>query len=154
MVKLSEVLEPHHGPQDWDAQLSGLSNTKKHAVVQGLTKILERKGTVEDVDAIIDMGGSKGQPMYDSCPCLTRTRTGDVAFWSVKRRRPLTIREMMLLQGASPDYFWGWEGCISPRAMGNIIGNAMTQSVMERILRHIFIAMGWPVKEDRWVPSE
>lgn len=152
--KLSEVMDSHHGPQDWDEQLSGLSNTKKNAVVQSFSKILARLGSVEDVEAIIDMGGSKGQPMYECCPCLTRTRTGDCAFWSVKRRRALTLGEMMRLQGVSPDYFEGWETCISSRAMGNIIGNAMTQSVVERIVRQIFIAMGWPVREDRWVPSE
>ena len=80
MKRLSEVLDSHHGPQDCDAQLMGLSATKKKAVVQGLCKVLERKGSVEDIDTIIDIGGSQGQTMYDSCPCLTKTRTGDCAF--------------------------------------------------------------------------
>ena len=130
--------------------MEGLSATKKKAVIQGLCMILERFGKVDDIDAIIDIGGSKGQPMFDCCPCLTKCRAADQAFWSVKRRRVLSVPEMMRLQGANPEYFLGWEEAISWRAMGGIVGNAMTQSIVERLLREIFLSLGVPVKPDRW----
>ena len=151
MKRLSQVLDDHKGAHDLEEQVRGMSATKTQAILQGLEKILTRFGRVDDVEAIIDIGGSKGQPMYDCCPCLTKSRSGDSAFWSVRRRRVLTLTEMTRMQGASPDYFAGWEEHMHPRAMGNIIGNAMTQSIVERIMRQMFIAMGWAVKPDRWV---
>ena len=84
MKKLSDVLDDHQGPQDWDEQIAGLTaTTKKRAIAQGLLKILERRGEVDGVEAILDIGGSRGHAMYDCCPCLTKTRTGDCAFFGV-----------------------------------------------------------------------
>ena len=60
--------------------------------------------------------------------------------------RPLTINEMMILQGVNPAFFHDWESIISERQMGRIIGNAMTQTIMEKAIYNAFLSVGIPVK--------
>ena len=132
--------------------MANLSKTKQKNVLRALTKLVEQSGAAwQEADVIVDIGG--GFPIIHTmarevCPCLTAARAGDEAFWSVKRGRVLNIAEMMRLQGVNPGYFQGWEDLVSPRSMGIMLGSAMTQSIVERVMRSIFISMGLPVKAD------
>jgi site-specific DNA-cytosine methylase len=97
-------------------------------------------------DVIAELGSSYPKTMSNICPCLTATRAGDQAYWSMARGRPLTIEEMMKLQGMCPENLSGWEEVISPRQMGAIIGNAMTVQIVSRLFRQMCLAFGWAVR--------
>ena len=116
-----------------------------------MEKLMAEGLAPSDVDAIIDIGGSHVSIMKGKCPCLTRTRCADRAYFSSKRTRCLTINDMLRLQGHEPALWADWERVVTPRVMGGVIGNAMSQAVMERLLRNVCIALGIPVlPNDRW----
>ena len=62
----------------------------------------------------------------------------------------LDCNEMMGLQGIEPSFFHGWEKILSERKMGMIIGNAMSLSIVERIMHNGLQSLGFKVKADRW----
>ena len=134
--------------------MTNLSITKQKNMLRAVMKLVERSGAAwQEADVIVDIGG--GFPIIHTmarevCPCLTAKRAGERDYWSFRRGRVLNIAEMMRLQGVNPGYFHGWEDLVSPRSMGTILGNAMTQSIVERVMRSIFISIGVPVKADRW----
>ena len=157
MAAINEVLDPVPEPvPDVEAQIRNMTNlsiTKQKNMLRAVMKLVERSGAAwQEADVIVDIGG--GFPVHtmtcELCPCLTAARAGDEAFWSFRRGRVLSIAEMMRLQGVNPGYFQGWEDLVSPRSMGIMLGSAMTQSIVERVMRSIFISIGVPVKADRW----
>ncbi len=145
---LSDVLGSHCGDLD---DVQAMSKTKRNNVLDGLTKLAQQGLDPQKTEAIIDAGGTQQFTMMNTCPCLTRTRCGDMGYYSTKRLRLLTINDMMMLQGVDPAIFEGWEDVVSQRQMGSIIGNAMSQNIMERVMRGIFNSVGIPLKGgDRW----
>ncbi len=145
---LSDVLGSHCGDLD---DVRAMAKTKRNNVLDGLTKLAQQGQDPQKTEAIIDCGGRRPCTMVNMCPCLTRTRCGDMGYYSTKRLRLLTIKDMMMLQGVDPATFEGWEDVVSQRQMGSIIGNAMSQNIMERVMRGIFNSVGIPLKgRDRW----
>lgn len=104
----------------------------------------------EDADWIVDAGKSSPSMMKHQCPCLTASHAGDLAFWSTKRCRFLDIADMLSLQGSTIKDFVGWESVVSQRQMGMMIGNAMSQNVLERVMRCAILSAGGSVREDAW----
>ncbi len=98
-------------------------------------------------DIIVDIGGSKPHWLTDSFPTITASRGSAQAFFSTCRMRCVTVEELMKLQGANMEVLQGWEQHISGRQMGHICGNAMTVSVVQRIVRQLCMAMDIPVRE-------
>ena len=139
-----EVLCAHCG--DLAVDRANYSNSKYQKVLTGLTKMCDDGVDPRRMDAILDIGSSRPHIMHDMCPCLTKARASDMGYFSVKRMRLLEMDEMMKLQGANPDMFQGWQDVISVRQMGSLVGNAMTQWIVERLLRRIFKSLGVPVK--------
>ena len=82
----------------------------------------------------VDQGHSEAHFMKDTCPCITHGRGGSRGFYATWLGRCLTVLEMMALQAAEPDRFQAARHHMSPSALGKIIGNAMTISIIERIL--------------------
>ena len=113
-----------------------------------LALVLESTRNI-DGDVIAELGSSYKKFMVDVCPCLTASRTGDQAYFSVKRMRPATMEELMKLQGMQPEWLPGWETVVSHRQMGKLVGNAMTVTLMERIMRKVFLSLGWAVTPDK-----
>ncbi|CAK0850132.1 unnamed protein product [Prorocentrum cordatum] len=70
----------------------------------------------------------------------------DQAYFSSQQFRTFTIADMMRLQGVDENMFAGWDEILSPRQMGSLIGNAMCQSIVERVLRGIYLSLGVPCK--------
>jgi DNA-cytosine methyltransferase len=144
----SEVLDSDRGNID---SVQSMTTTKKNNVINGMSKLMDLGMDPIATEAIIDIGGSKPGVMVNKCPCLTRTRCSDMAYYSTKRMRELTIIELMRLQGCSPELFEDWESLLSQRQMGAIIGNSMTLSVMHRVMRSICISINIKVnKLDPW----
>ena len=52
----------------------------------------------------------------------------------------------MRLQGADPNKFHGWEAVVTKRQMGTMIGNAMTQTIVEMLMRAILVSWGQRVR--------
>ena len=96
-------------------------------------------------NAIVGIGNTSMTFMRDMSPCLTANHAADRAYWSLSRRRRLTITEIMRLQGVSASRFDGWENVISERQMGKLAGNAMTVTILARIAARMFCSMGYPV---------
>jgi DNA-cytosine methyltransferase len=139
---LEDVLENKVGAA---SLIDSLSNTKRKNLIAVMEKAQGMQG-----DIIAELGASYRKMMVDVCPCLTATRSGDEAYWSVRRHRPLNMNELMLLQGMQPSWLEGWEEVVSHRQMGKIVGNAMTITVMQRLLAKIFFSLGWAVKPDEF----
>lgn len=141
MKPLTALLENTAGEP---SLLLSMSATKK----KNLLAILELHGNAT-TDSIADLGASRLKVMHDVCPCLLATRTGDQAYWSLRRLRPLKLTELIKLQGFQPAWFDNADAVISDRQLGNALGNAITATILERVLRQLFISMGWPL-----LPSE
>ena len=86
-------------------------------------------------DIIVDIGGKMPHIACGICPCITKTRASDRAFYSTKRNRMLSVDDLLSLQGFDPSYFDGWQYVVSARQMGMMTGNAMALSIMERLMR-------------------
>jgi site-specific DNA-cytosine methylase len=138
-LPLSSILTDDVGPP---GLVDKLNKTKK----ANLNK-LKDLATADD-DIIADLGRSSPRTMKNKCMCITASRAGDKAYWSLKRHRQLTMHELMQLQGMSPSNLSGWEHVVSHRQMGEVVGNAMTVSVVQRIVHQIFASFGWDVKPD------
>ncbi|CAK0908783.1 unnamed protein product, partial [Prorocentrum cordatum] len=135
---LSQILEEHTGT--W-ADLEQLSATKKTNVIKCLAKTCDDGALPQDIDAIFDMGGTKPTIMKEVRPCLTATLCQDQAYFSSQQFRTLTITDMMRLQGVDENMFAAWGEILSPRQMGSLIGDAMCQSIVERVLRGIYLSL-------------
>ena len=51
---------------------------------------------------IIDMAGRTPSAMRNKCPCITNAHAGGSGYYSTRRRRRLTLPELMRLQGIDP----------------------------------------------------
>ena len=142
---LSEVLKGDVGSLD---DIDSLPETKRVNVMTGMMKIAEMAHDPTTTEAIINIGGTKPEFMIQRCPCLTKNRCADSAFYSTKRLRVLSIEEMMALQGVNAEVFAGWDDVLSARMMGGIVGNAMSKSVLQRVMIKLFRSVGIPVCDD------
>ena len=115
-----------------------------------ILKVIGKMDMKNSGDIILDAGGSAAHWMTGKSPCLTASRAGARNYFSVARCRMLDCNEMMGLQGIEPSFFQGWEKILSERKMGMIIGNAMSLSIVERIMHNGMKSLGFKVKADRW----
>lgn len=100
-------------------------------------------------DVIAELGSTVPKRRAGASPCLTATRTGDGAYWSLRRQRALTMAELMKLQGFEETTMWpGWSSVLSRRQMGTMIGNAMSFTVMLRVVRNTLECIGFRTIED------
>ena len=124
------------------------SKTMLSNILACTLKLAERDE--DDADYIVDAGNSSPSMMQGRCPCLTSSHAGGLTYWSTRRTRFLTMEDMLLLQGADFKEFPDWRDVISQRQMGMIVGNSMSQNMMERVMRAMFISLGMRVAGDRW----
>ena len=140
MLSLQDVLEPHQGsPREHHA----LTATKKQRIQDGINLLRKRyaESSCLDVtgDSIFNIGGTKVDVSTGVCPTITARRASECGYWSLEKERSLTVVDMLRLQGFNEAMFAGWEAVISPQQLGVMIGNAMTLTVMERIVAAIFM---------------
>ena len=90
--------------------------------------------------------------MWDRCPCLTRSRPQ--GFWISNRGRRMSVKEMLRLQGMqSMAANLDGELAVTERQLGQMIGNSMSQNVLERILARVMkCAFGLSVR-DKWAAA-
>ena len=98
----------------------------------------------EQTDAIVDIGAGKGYGSFriGECPTITPGRGKGFGFYSTMLTRPLSLTEMMRLQGADPKKID--LSIISKTQAAGVIGNAMSVNLMEAIIVSILVAVGGP----------
>ena len=77
--------------------------TAKHNLVKAIQKVeklaAEQGRHPEDYVAVVDTQGSKLSMGMETTTTLTRARGYSNAFWSLQHGRPLSVHEMLRLQG-------------------------------------------------------
>ena len=86
------------------------------------------------VPVVIDTGGTRLAYTIGHTPCLTASRGGQRAFWSLQRGRELTMSEMCRLQGIPPEHLRA--ASLSPGQFGHAIGNSFTVPVVRRLIQN------------------
>ncbi len=137
---LINVVEPLE--DDSTRTSTGVKDTQKTRL-RNLTSVVSRVPNAWTLPIIIDtdQGISGTTPyMLDMCPCITASRGQSRGFFYTKGGYMLTVPMMISLQGADPSRFA--DTGLSERQLGSICGNAMTISVVERILVRLLPAAG------------
>jgi hypothetical protein len=73
-------------------------------------------------------------------PTITSARASCRAYWDTKLQRRLTVNELAALQGCDVDQID--RSIVSDAAFGRMVGNAMSVSVVKRLIRNIIAASG------------
>ena len=103
---------------------------------------LTRKGHNPKVDLFgIDIGSSNPAGMFERLPCLTAARGYSGGHYLSNQGRKTTIAEMLRAQGFNPETVD--TRLMSKARLGEAVGNAMTQTVIEAILGNLLPSMGW-----------
>ena len=94
---------------------------------------LQRMPPPADEEVVIDIDSSLeySNVMVGRSPCMTRSR--DQGFWLYRRGRRMNLQEQLRLQGMNA----GMEVVVSKKAMSQMVGNAMSQNILERILTRL-----------------
>ena len=90
------------------------------------------KEVVIDIDSSLEYANT----MIDRSMCMTRSR--EKGFWLHLRNRRMNLNEQCRLQGLSADL----RIAIPQQQMSRMVGNAMSQNVLERLLARILPAVG------------
>jgi hypothetical protein len=93
-------------------------------------------------DICVDYESSRLCHMKNCIPCLTtsRCRSGS-AMWLLGYGRRLTLAEMMRLQGIDPALACSTQ--VPNSHVGAMVGNAVTVTVVERLLRRLLVTCGF-----------
>jgi site-specific DNA-cytosine methylase len=102
------------------------------------------------VPVAIDCEASRVRWCLDYTPCLTAARGGSGGFWITCRGRKMTAAELCRLQGIDPHSVHLPVG-VSVSQFGRMLGNAFTQTVVERLMSRLLVSAGMaPGLADRW----
>ena len=90
---------------------------------------------------MVDLVHGRGRPIFrkETCPTITRARGGSCAFWNTKLNRRLTVMELARLQGC--DITSLDRRGITDAQFGRMVGNAMTITVVERLIGKMLLAV-------------
>ena len=89
---------------------------------------------------VVDYHGCKDHWSYGYTPCITASRGTRKGYWiTMNNQGPITIPNMLRLQGLTPSRI---KQTIPDSAMGKLIGNAFTQSLVEALLTEVLPVCG------------
>eukprot|EP00959_Pyramimonas_sp_CCMP1952_P080704 1686218-Pyramimonas_sp.AAC.1 len=98
-----------------------------------------------DYGVIVDMGSTKLNMAIGYSPCLTATRCKGRSYMDLQTAKRLTCKEMMRLQGFTNDEIAGMDlSSHSDWALGSMIGNGFTKTVIQRIMKAAITAAERP----------
>jgi len=149
---IEEFLDPIKGTVKLTDLPPKTSGTAYRNVTAKL-KQLKKEG-IDPLNAsyIIDCDSSdyRSSMMRDRCMTITRSRAQ--GFWVTSRARRLTLDEMFRLQGMTPGRIVPPPG-VSERQVAQMIGNAMSQNVLERLFSSLLPAAGLVSRtlQDPWL---
>ena len=90
---------------------------------------------------VVDCDGISLKIMVNRSPCLTKSRAKN-GFWLVWKGRRMTINEMFRLQGMKPARMRPAIRGVAKSHVGEMIGNAFTESVIGRVLVQLLPCAG------------
>ena len=142
---LDSLLDSGRAPvASYDCYPMAETNTVARNLACALAKIrayaAKKGGAPEQYAAIVDVGGSNCNVGIGRCPCITKTRARSFAFYSLQHGSPLTLREMLKLQGFTADEISHMNMVGRPSQVGGLVGNAFTKTVLAAVLRQAIVA--------------
>ena len=84
-----------------------------------------------------DSSTSRAKGLYNMSPCLTRSRAK--GHWISSRGRRMRVSEMLRLQG----WFGSFTVVSTDLQLGQLLGNAMSINVLQRLYCSLLPAIGW-----------
>ncbi len=108
-------------------------------------------GVVTGIDEqVLDIDASVcfARVTTDACPCLLKSRSR--GFWLIGRRRRVRLSEALAVQGISAHHL---NSPLSHAALFSMAGNAMSQSILERLFVALLPTVGLDLPacaRDRW----
>ena len=121
----------------YNDKLSGETLTAELAKFQpNVLVVRSTKVVVADIDA------SVMTYQCNALPCITATRASNGGYWLEWQGRRTSLKELVRAQGMDPDRV---QQVTSARTLGHAIGNAMTQTVMQNIVKKLLPAVGFAV---------
>ena len=134
-VLLSSIMDCNQPPRD------NLGPWATGQLAKAMAKLMH-KGHNPKVELFgIDIGSSKPHGMFQRLPCLTASRCSSGGHYLSNQGRKTSVSEMLRAQGFDPKKVD--TTLMSPARLGEAIGNAMTQTVLEAILAKLLPSMGW-----------
>jgi site-specific DNA-cytosine methylase len=126
---------------DDDVRALGRGVTQKHAnkMVNIARGLLKQKG-MRNACVAVDCDSSRPNYMLEVSPCITATRGANGGHYITSKNRRMTINEMLRLQGMRPKLID--KSILSSRQLGEAIGNAMTQTVLQKIFKRLLPSVG------------
>ena len=127
-------------PMTLPRNLTGLRNYLRCLTKAGGEEALRRGYYIADLGT-----GPQRQVsmMKGCCPCLTRSRAGAAGYWSFAHRRPISVGEMLALQGV-PKARLRTAATVTDCQLREMVGNSMDVQLLARIFCRLFRVLGVP----------
>lgn len=141
-IPLSKLLEPAHAAQTSLAP-TPIAGRKLQVLQQGRERMIACGRNPDTELCVIDLGSSLkwSSTMHECSPCLTASRCRGGGFYMTKVNRMMTVPEMCRLQGI-PVRRFDFEGAgVAQNKFLHAVGNAMTSTVLARVLAHALKAV-------------
>jgi DNA-cytosine methyltransferase len=148
--KLLKRVPPVDAFLDWspadDPPRFAATQARNHKRHTGRMEAEMKAGTIErDTTCVLDLNGGHrfGQIGWEACPCITRSRGKQKAYYISNQNRYLNIKETGRLQGYTSSEVDTILGVVPTHStVGAAFGNAMNKSVLQRLLPRVLFAAG------------
>ena len=105
------------------------------AALRKTQRLADARGVrAESIPVVVDVGGTALNLGEDHTPCLTKTRGQTRAFFNLNSGTFLGATEMFRLQGHTDDEIMSMKMVVSENKLGALLGNAMTKTVLQRLI--------------------
>ena len=121
------------------------SHTARANLAKARQQVAAVGGDISRHHYIVDIGAGRARAnvMLDCVPTITKNRGSARDYYDTLLGRRLSLTELMRCQGAEPSLLKFGSAVLSARAMGGIVGNAMSVSVVAALLEQILKSLGW-----------
>ena len=150
---LSSILQAR--PPGFQRDMKTLCNTNLLNISKGIEKIKKRSGDGWKSEPwVIDCGSSDGfgtQVSYDCFPCITRSHA--TCLFLVQKWDFANVTELLAAQGIEwADLQLSPEVKLAEKTLCQMVGNAFTLTMFQRIFQHVLPAVGLAVRVswDKW----
>lgn len=132
-----------------DSALSTMSRTALRNLDAALAEIKRARpqADLRKCPVVVDLANSRSFGCiytWNCLPTITKSHAAANAYWLVHRSRTLSTRELLRAQGFDPDrVVLPTTEKVSPRTVPEMVGNAFTVTVIERLLAVLLPAIGF-----------
>lgn len=112
----------------------------KKQVIAALQRIRELGFDPYKIACAVDANATKVHWMPNKLPCVTATRGSNGGHWLTNRARWTSLDELLRAQGMRPGVID--KTVLTKPQLGRAIGNAMTETIITRVLRDLLTSLG------------